>query len=206
MKVLLINGSPNEKGCTYTALSTIAGELESAGFETEIFHIGAAPIGGCRGCGACKKIGHCVFEDSVNICSAKLDSADAFVFGSPVHYASMSGNMTSFLDRLFYSNSAALRFKPAAICAAARRAGTTSTLDQLVKYPMINQMPLVSASYWPMVHGNVPSEVAQDLEGLEVMRQLGRNMAWILNSIEAGKAAGFTHPEKFDRPITNYIR
>ncbi len=206
MKVLLINGSPKAEGCTYTALATIATELLAAGLEAEIFHIGAAPIGGCRGCGACKAAGACIFDDAVNTCAAKIREVDAVIFGSPVHYAGMSGNMKSFLDRLFYSASDALRFKPAAICCSARRAGTTATLDQLVKDPMINQMPLVSASYWPMVHGHTPDEVVQDLEGMEIMRQLGRNMAWTLHCIEAGKAAGHDHPAVTARPIYNYIR
>ncbi len=206
MKVLLINGSPKAKGCTYTALATMAETLHEAGIETEIFHIGAEPIGGCRGCGACRTLGRCVFDDVVNIAAEKAKEADAFVFGSPVHYAAMSGNLTCFLDRLFYSNNAAMRFKPAAICCTARRAGTTATLDQLVKYPMITQMPVISASYWPMVHGNTPEELVQDLEGMEIMRQLGRNMAWTLHCIAAGKAAGHDHPAVTARPIYNYIR
>lgn len=206
MKVLLINGSPNAKGCTYTALSLIAEQLEAAGITAEIFQIGAAPIGGCRGCGACRNLGACVFDDIVNECAKKAKEADAFVFGSPVHYASMSGNMTSFLDRLFYSSGANMRFKPAAICCSARRAGTTATLDQLAKYPMINQMPLVSASYWTMIHGHNAAEAMQDLEGVAVMRQLGQNMAWMLHCIEDGKAAGHAHPAVMPRPAFNYIR
>ncbi len=206
MKVLLINGSPNAKGCTYTALSLIAEALEAAGMQAEIFQIGAAPIGGCRGCGACRNLGACVFDDVVNECAKKAKEADAFVFGSPVHYASMSGNMTSFLDRLFYSAGASLRFKPAAVCCSARRAGTSATLDQLVKYPMINQMPLVSASYWAMIHGHTATEALQDLEGVAVMRQLGQNMAWMLHCIADGAAAGHTHPQHAPRPIFNYIR
>ncbi len=207
MNVLLINGSPNTNGCTYTALTLIAEELEAAGIQTTIFHLGAAPIGGCRGCGACKNLGACVFDDDVvNACAYLAKDADAFVFGSPVHYASMGGNMTSFLDRLFYSSSAHMRFKPAAVCCSARRAGTTATIDQLVKYPTINQMPLVSASYWPMIHGHNAAEALQDVEGVAVMRQLGQNMAWLLHCIEDGKDAGHTHPTPDPRPIFNYIR
>ncbi len=206
MKVLLINGSPKANGTTYTALSLIAQQLEAAGVQAEIFHIGADPIGGCRGCGACRKLGKCVFDDIVNVAAEKAKTADGFVFASPVHYAAMSGNLTSFLDRLFFSASAEMRFKPAAICCAARRAGTSATLDQLVKYPTISQMPLVSASYWAMIHGNTPAEALQDLEGVAIMRQLGDNMAWMLHCIEAGKAAGYPHPTPEPRPIFNYIR
>ena len=186
MKVLLINGSPHEKGCTYTALTLIAGELNSAGIETEILNVGTKPVGGCIGCGGC--------------------AADAFVFGTPVHYASASGNMTSFMDRLAYAGGKYLAYKPAAICCSARRAGTTTTLDQLVKYPEFFHMPLVSGSYWPMVHGSNPEQVLQDAEGCAVMQELGRNMAWLLRCIEAGRAAGIDHPENPRRPMTNFIR
>lgn len=206
MKVLLINGSPKPKGCTYTALSAVADELIAVGIETEIFHIGAAPIGGCRDCKVCKKTKRCVFDDVVNIGADKIAAADAVVFGSPVHYASLSGNMTCFLDRVAYSQPEVFRYKPAAICVTARRAGTTSTLDQLVKYPMFFHMPLVNASYWPMVHGETPEELQEDLEGMMLMRQLGYNMAWMLRCIEAGKAAGYPHPAHINRPMTNFVR
>lgn len=154
MKVLLINGSPHEKGCTYTALSLIAGELNAAGIETEILNVGTKPVGGCIGCGGCAAGKGCVFGGVVNEAIEKARTADAFVFGTPVHYASASGNMTSFMDRLAYAGGRYLAYKPAAICCSARRAGTTSTLDQLVKYPEFFHMPLVSGSYWPMVHGS----------------------------------------------------
>ena len=195
MNVLLINGSPHEKGCTYTALSLIAGELNAAGIDTEILNVGTKPVGGCIGCGGV-----------VNEAIEKAKTADAFVFGTPVHYASASGNMTSFLDRLSYAGGKYLAYKPAAICCSARRAGTTTTLDQLVKYPEFFHMPLVSGSYWPMVHGSNPEQVLQDQEGCAVMRELGRNMAWLLRCIEAGKAAGISHPENPRRPMTNFIR
>ena len=190
MKVLLINGSPHEKGCTYTALSLIAGELNAAGIETEILNVGTKPVGGCIGCGGCAAGKGCVFGGVVNEAIEKAKTADGFVFGSPVHYASASGNMTSFMDRLAYAGGRYLAYKPAAICCSARRAGTTSTLDQLVKYPEFFHMPLVSGSYWPMVHGSNPEQVLQDAEGCAVMQELGRNMAWLLRCIEAGKAAG----------------
>ena len=206
MKVLLINGSPHEKGCTYTALSLIAKELNDAGVDTEILHVGGKPVGGCIGCGGCAAGNGCVFGGVVNEAIEKARTADAFVFGTPVHYASASGNMTSFLDRLAYAGGKYLAYKPAAICASARRAGTTATLDQLAKYPEFFHMPLVSGSYWPMVHGSNPEQVLQDEEGCAVMKELGRNMAWLLQCIEAGKAAGISHPENPRRPMTNFIR
>ena len=135
MKVLLINGSPHEKGCTYTALSLIAKELNDAGVDTEILHVGGKPVGGCIGCGGCAAGNGCVFGGVVNEAIEKAKTADGFVFGSPVHYASATGNMTSFMDRLAYAGGRYLAYKPAAICCSARRAGTTTTLDQLVKYP-----------------------------------------------------------------------
>ena len=193
MKVLLINGSPHEKGCTYTALSLIAGELKAQGIEPEILPVGGQPVGG-------------VFGGVVNEAIEKAKTADAFVFGTPVHYASASGNMTSFMDRLSYAGGKYLAYKPAAICCSARRAGTTSTLDQLVKYPQFFHMPLVNGSYWAMVHGSNAEQVLQDAEGCAVMQELGRNMAWLLHCIEAGKAAGFDHPQNPPRPMTNFIR
>ena len=164
MKVLLINGSPHEKGCTYTALSLIAGELNASGIGTEILNVGTKPVGGCIGCGGCAAGKGCVFGGVVNEAIEKAKTADAFVFGTPVHYASASGNMTSFMDRLAYAGGKYLAYKPAAICASARRAGTTTTLDQLVKYPEFFHMPLVSGSYWPMVHGSKPEQVLEDAE------------------------------------------
>ena len=195
MKVLLINGSPHEKGCTYTALSLIAGELKAQGIETEILHVGGQPVGGCIGCGGCRSGNGCVFGGVVNEAIEKAKTADAFVFGSPVHYASAAGNMASFMDRLAYAGGKYLAYKPAAVCCSARRAGTTSTLDQLVKYPQFFHMPLVNGSYWAMVHGSNPEQVLQDAEGCAVMQELGRNMAWLLRCIEAGKAAGIDHPQ-----------
>lgn len=164
MKVLLINGSPHEKGCTYTALSLIAKELNDAGVDTEILHVGGKPVGGCIGCGGCAAGNGCVFGGVVNEAIEKAKTADGFVFGSPVHYASASGNMTSFMDRLAYAGGRYLAYKPAAICCSARRAGTTTTLDQLVKYPQFFHMPLVNGSYWAMVHGSNAEQVLQDAE------------------------------------------
>ncbi|MDY2736048.1 flavodoxin family protein [Intestinibacter sp.] len=206
MKVLLINGSPKKEGCTYTALSVVAKALNEEGIETEIFHVGNKPIAGCMGCGFCRKTGKCKFDDTVNECASKAKEADGIIVGSPVHYASASGMITSFMDRLFFSSSAALQYKPAAVVASARRAGTTATLDQLSKHFTISNMPLVSSCYWNMVHGNTPEDVMQDLEGLQIMRTLGRNMAWLLKSIEAGKKAGIQMPIKEDKIKTSFIR
>lgn len=195
MKVLLINGSPHEKGSTYTALREIASELEANGIEAEIFHIGTAPISGCRACGACAKLGRCAIDDVVNRAREKAKESDGFIFGSPVYYASANGSMISFMDRLFYSGKDIFAFKPAACVTAARRAGTTATFDEMNKYLTISQMPIVSSCYWNNVIGLTPEDVLQDKEGLRIMRTLGRNMAWMLKSLEAGKAAGVALPE-----------
>jgi len=206
MKVILFNGSPKEKGCTYTALCEIKSELEKAGIETEIFHAGKATKG-CMGCGYCAKNGKCITDDCVNEAIEKMKTADGVVFGSPVHYAAASGMMTSFLDRLFYAGGKKiLAFKPCACIASCRRAGTTATLDQLLKYPEFMQMPIVTGPYWSMVHGTNPEEVKKDLEGMQVMRAIGRNMAWLLSCIEAGKKAGHDIPDEEEKIKTSFIR
>ena len=205
MKVILFNGSPKEKGCTHTALNIIKEELEKNGVNAEIFHAGKTTKG-CMGCGFCAKNGKCITDDCVNEALLLLDDADAFVFGSPVHYASMSGAMTSFLDRLFYAGGKKLCQKPCAVVASCRRAGSTTTIDQLLKYPEFMQMPIINGQYWPMVHGNTPEEVMKDSEGIQVMRTIGKNMAWILKCIEAGKNIGINPPETEEKIKTNYIR
>ena len=205
MKVILVNGSPHEKGCTYTALCEVEKALNSEGVETEIFWIGRKAIGGCWGCGACRKIGKCAQEDTVNEFVEKAKTSDGFVFGSPVHYASMSGALTSFMDRAFYSGSKALRYKPATAIASCRRGGASATFDQLNKYFTISNMPVVSGTYWNQIHGNTPEEALQDLEGLQNMRYLGYNMAWLLKCIELGKASGVS-PKQEERIRTNFIR
>ena len=197
MKVLLINGSPKANGCTYTALSEIANELEKENIETEIFHIGNKPIRGCIGCGGCYTTNKCVFNDDVvNDGIEKVKKADGIILGSPVHYAAASGAITSFLDRLFYG----------AAIVSCRRGGSTAAFEQLNKYFTISNMPIVSSQYWNMVHGNTPEEVKQDLEGMQTMRVLGQNMAWLLKSIQSGKEAGIKLPEKEPRAMTNFIR
>ncbi|MDD6188933.1 MAG: flavodoxin family protein [Clostridiales bacterium] len=208
MKVLLINGSPHEKGCTYTALEEVAGALQANGVETEIFWIGNKPIGGCIGCGACfREKNGCVFgaEDGVNECTAKLKAADGVVIGSPVHYASAGGNICAFLDRVFYSKSS-FAGKPGAAVVSCRRGGASAAFDRLNKYFTISSMPIVSSTYWNSVHGNTPEQVKQDLEGLQVMRHLGNNMAWLLKCIEAGKEKGLDVPAPEPRVSTNFIR
>ena len=207
MKVLLVNGGPHKEGCTYTALKEVEKELNNEGIETEIFWVGVKPISGCIACGKCSEIGKCVFDDVVNEFAEKCKDADGFIFGTPVHYASASGSITSFMDRLFYSTSSDIfRLKPAATIVSARRAGTTATMDQLNKYFSINQMPIISSRYWNMVHGNNPEEVKQDEEGMQIMRILGRNMAYFLKCQEAGRKAGINMTEKEKTKLTNFIR
>ena len=206
MKVILVNGSPREKGCTYTALCEVAGALEKNGIETEIFQVGAKPIAGCIGCNVCLKNGRCFVDDPVNEFVEKAKTADGFVFGSPVHYAAASGAITSFLDRAFYGKGNVFAGKPGAAVVSCRRGGAASAFDQLNKYFTINSMPVVSSQYWNQVHGNTPDEVRQDAEGLQTMRTLGSNMAWLLKWIQAGAAAGITFPEREPAMKTNFIR
>jgi multimeric flavodoxin WrbA len=208
MKVLLINGSPKAKGCTYTALCEVAKELENENIETEIFHVGPKPIRGCTACGNCytNNLGMCIFnDDTVNIALEKAKDADGFIFGSPVHYAGASGQITSFLDRFFYAGDG-FQYKPGAAIVSCRRGGSTAAFDQLNKYFTIANMPIVSSQYWNMVHGNTPDEVRQDLEGMQTMRTLGKNMAWLLKCIQAGKEAGINLPKREPRVATNFIR
>jgi len=206
MKVVLVNGSPHAKGCTYTALREVADALEKEGIETEIFQVGVKPISGCLACGACLKTGRCVICDTVNDFLALAEKADGFVFGSPVHFASASGALTSFMDRAFYGRGNLFAYKPAAAIMSCRRGGATATFDQINKYFTISNMPIVSSQYWNQVHGNTPEEVRQDLEGLQTMRTLGLNMAWLLKSIQAGKNAGLSLPQREAAVRTNFVR
>ena len=204
MKVLLFNGSPHKEGATYTALKEAEKELNSAGIDTEIIQIGSVPFSGCRACRGCKGKIQCVFgDDGLNEIINKCQQADGFVFGTPVYYASPNGTLISFMDRLFYAGSAAMTHKPAAAIACARRSGTTAALDVLNKYFTINQMPVVSSTYWNTIHSNRGAEEAvQDLEGMQTMRNIGKNMAWLLNCIKNGPAA----PKADSGNITNFIR
>lgn len=210
MKVLLINGSPRGNGCTHTALQLVGRALQESDIEVDEFWIGAKPIAGCIGCYKCAECGECVFGgDRVEEFLSIADDFDAYVFGSPVYYAGVAGTMKCFMDRVFFSNRGRVTFalKPAAVVASARRAGTTATLEQLEKHLQHQQMVQVNSHYWPMVHGNTPDEVMRDEEGVQVMQVLGRNMAWLLRSIEAGRAAGVEPPAQPDTRIgTNFIR
>lgn len=196
MKVLLINGSPNKAGSTFTLLTEVAAILNENGIETELFHIGNQPVAGCIACGKCKALGKCVFDDDVNTLSARADEFDGMVIGAPVHYAAAAGSLAAFLGRLFYSNKGRWKGKVGAAVVALRRAGATATLDQLHKYFSINQMPIATSRYWNMAHGMNGEMVKADEEGILIMRTLGANMAWLMKSIEAGKKAGIVFPEK----------
>ncbi len=206
MKVLLINGSPNEKGCTFTALSEVADTLNHEGIDTEFFHIGKKAIQGCIGCFKCATLGHCVFNDRVNELTARLDEFDGFIIGSPVYYAGPNGSLCAFLDRFFFSGGDKFFNKPGACVVSCRRGGASAAFDRLNKYFTIKLMPVVSSQYWNQVHGNTPDEVRQDLEGLQTMRTLGRNMAWLLKSIKAGNKEGLNIPELEEWQGTNFIR
>ena len=208
MKVLLINGSAKENGCTYTALTEVEKSLNQEGIETEICWLGAGAVRDCIGCGQCNtQHPSCVFDDDcINEIIAKAKGADGFVFGTPVYYAHPSGRILSALDRMFYAGKSAFAHKPGAAVASARRAGTTASVDVLNKYFTIAEMPVVSSSYWNMVHGNKPEDVLQDQEGLQIMRNLGRNMAWLLKCIKAGESQGIMFPENEYTQKTNFIR
>lgn len=207
MKVVLINGSPKISGCTNFALQCVESELKAQGLETEIVQIGPQSIRGCTACGSCKKLDKvCIFDDLVNEVIRKLRSADALVVGSPVYFSSPNASLLALLDRVFYAANEHFALKPAAAIVSARRAGTSAALEVLWKYFSIAQMPIVSSSYWPMVHGNSVEEVQKDLEGLQVMRTLGRNMAWLLKCIKAGDELGGVRPDAVTRVHTNFIR
>lgn len=210
MHVILVNGSPHPHGCTYTALEAVASTLREGGIETSFFQVGTKPLAGCIDCRTCAKTGRCVFDDKVNEFVDLAEQADGFVFGSPVHYAAASGGMTCFMDRSFFSSMlsgrSVFRLKPGAAVVSARRSGTTATLDQLNKYMTWGEMPVVSSRYWNMVHGHSPDEVRRDLEGMQIMRTLGRNMAWLLACLEAGRKTEIPRPELEKWVATNFIR
>lgn len=209
MKVLMINGSANEAGCTFTALSEIAGVLNEKGIDTEIVQLGKGAYRDCIGCGACRKnqTGRCIFNDDiVNDIIEKAKESDGFIFGSPVYYAHPAGRLLAVLDRAFFAGGKFFAGKPGAAVVSGRRAGTTASLDVINKYFMINKMPVVSATYWNMVHGSNPDDVRQDLEGLQTMRNIGRNMAWMLEMIEQGRQNNLPMPENEIGTWTNFIR
>jgi Multimeric flavodoxin WrbA len=205
MKVLLINGSPNAKGCTYTALTEVEKTLKEAGVDTEIIHVGNKDLRGCIGCRQCKKNGKCVFNDLVNEVAPKFEECDGIVIGSPVYFASANGTLVSFIDRLFYSVPCDKTMKVGAAVVSARRGGCSATFDEINKYFTISNMPIASSQYWNSVHGYTPEDIYADEEGCQVMRTLGRNMAFLIKSIQLGKEK-FGLPEKEERKITNFIR
>ena len=206
MHVLLINGSPHEKGCTYTALSEVAAQLEKRGVSSEIFWIGNQPIRGCIDCKSCWGKGACVFnDDPVNQCIQKIIAADGVVVGSPVYFGGIAGSLKCLLDRVFYDAKRLFFYKPAAAVVTCRRGGAASTFDAINKYFMISSMPVVSSTYWNNVFGGNGEQAQQDAEGMAVMENIGKNMAWLLKCIHAGKEQGITPPEQ-TKARTNFIR
>lgn len=205
MKVLLVNGSPHKGGCTFTALHEVAETLEKEGIETEIIQVGSQNVRGCIACGKCSEKGKCVFDDIVNEVASKFAECDGIVFGSPVYYGSANGTLVSFLDRLFYSTSFDKTMKVGAAVVSARRGGCTATYDELNKYFTISGMPVASSQYWNQVHGFTADDVRKDEEGLQTMRTLGRNMAFLIKSIALGKEK-YGLPEKEPRVSTSFIR
>lgn len=203
MKALLINVSPHAAGCTFTALSELQKTLEQEGVEAEIVHVGNKDVRGCIACRKCKETGKCVFDDIVNEIAPKFAACDAFVIGSPVYFASPNGTAVSFMDRLFYSCSVDKTMKVGAAVVSCRRGGNTATFDMLNKYFSISGMPIATSQYWNMVHGGTAEEVKQDLEGLQTMRTLGRNMAFLMKSIALGKEQ-LGLPEKEKITFTNF--
>jgi multimeric flavodoxin WrbA len=199
-------GRANEKGCTFTALSEVAVQLESQGIETTMLHIGSEPIRGCTACFGCAKSGYCVFDDDpVNTAVDLAKKADGMVVGSPVYFAAPNGSLCAFLDRMFFMKAVSYAYKPGAVIVNCRRGGASAAFDRLNKYFTISNMPVVPSQYWNATHGLTPDEVRQDLEGLQIMRTLGRNMAWLLKCIEAAKGT-VPYPESETRLSTNFIR
>ena len=207
MKVLMLNGSPHQFGCTYTALRAISDVLQSEQIKTEIIWLGDKPLQDCVGCHACVKLGKCIFDDDiVNELLEKSKLADGFVFGAPAFYAHPGGRILSVLDRLFTSGEKYFSYKPGAAIVTARRAGTTAALDVLNKFFTMTKMPVVSSHYWNSIHGRTPEETRQDAEGMQTLKILGRNMAWLMKSLNISQAAGLYHPEPVARHNTNFIR
>lgn len=205
-KILLINGSPHEHGCTYTALKEVADTLAAGGVDSEFVYLGTKPVAGCIACGSCAGTGSCAFGDQVNEVLEKLDEYDGIVTGSPVYYAGPSGQICAFLDRLFYASGGRMAGKLAAAVVSCRRGGASAAFDRLNKYFTISNMNVVSSQYWNQVHGKVPEDVRKDKEGLQTMRTLARNIIWNLKNMEAGRAAGVEPPEYEAKEYTNFIR
>lgn len=207
MKVLLVNGSPKEHGCTYTALREVEKTLNAHKVGTELLYLGRKPVAGCIDCSSCRKTGKCVFDDPVNDIIARIDTIDALVVGSPVYYSGPSGQVTAFLDRLFYAaGERRMKGKLGAAIVSCRRGGATAAFDRLNKYFSISSMPIVTSQYWNQVHGVTPEDVMRDEEGLQTMRTLAENMAWLLGCIETGRKEGVPAPRYEPRVMTNFIR
>lgn len=207
MKVLLFNGSPRKNGCTFTALTEISAELATQGIDSEIIQMGNGVIRDCIACGGCASKGRCVFDDDpINEWVEKAVLADGFVFGTPVYYAHPTGRILSAMDRMFYSGGEAFAFKPAAAIASARRSGALPAFDDINKYFMIKRMPVVSSTYWNNVFGSNAGEVVLDEEGMQTMRNLARNMAWLIKVIDLGKKNGIEPPANELLAHTNFIR
>ena len=207
MKVLLVNGSPHPKGCTYTALQEVAGQLEKEGVESVLLQLGTRPVQDCIACGKCAESGLCVFkDDAVNEAIGLLKECDGLVVGSPVYYGGPTGSLCSFLDRLCFRKAAPYAGKPAACVVSCRRGGATAAFERLNQFFGMLNMPIVTSQYWNMVHGNTPDQVLQDIEGLQTMRTLAKNMAWLIKCIEAGRKAGIAKPDYEPWTPTNFIR
>lgn len=207
MKVLLINGSPHKEGCTYTALKEVSNTLNKHNIETEIIWLGTKPISGCIACNHCIKTNdRCFIDDKVNVFLDEVEKADGFIFGTPVHFAGGSGALTSFLDRSFYGRGKLFAGKPCATVVSCRRGGATATFDQINKYALMSNMYVVGSSYWNQIHGTNAEEAKQDLEGLQTMRNLGENMAYLLKCLENGKEQKIPKPYLENKDKTNFIR
>lgn len=207
MKVLLINGSPKEDGCTFTALSALEIMLKQEGLETEIYNVGNQAVHGCADCLMCLETGRCAYEDdSANEIIAKIQEADGLIIGSPVYFAAVNGALNALLDRVFYAAGSTFAHKPAAAIASARRAGTSTTIDQLNKYFAVSQMPIVTSTYWNNIHGRRSGQIAQDQEGLQTLMNLAKNMAWMLRCIEAGKEKGIMPPAPITGARTDFYK
>lgn len=206
MKVLLINGSPNKTGCTYTALHEVETTLHKQGIDTELLYLGKHPVAGCIACMKCFETGYCFREDAVKEIQKRIDEFDAIILGSPVYYSGASGQLVSFLNRLFFATEGRMAGKLGASVVSCRRGGASATFEQLNQYFTISNMPIVASQYWNSVHGFTPEDVRKDAEGLQTMRTLGENMAWLLKCIESGRNAGIDKPIYEPRLRTHFIQ
>jgi len=204
-KILIINGSPHQKGSTQRGIEEMTQILEQEKFDFDIISLAGEVIESCRSCGFCKTNPHCIIDDLVNTTFEQLENYDGFIFASPVHYSGLSGSITAFLGRLYYIGSQKMSYKPCANFVVARRGGTTAALEQLNQFPLINNQPLVASQYWNCVHASVPKDLEQDQEGLQILRQLARNLVWLVKSLEISKIQGLPLPKSEDRIWTNFV-